>query len=450
MSASDRDRRLASLFARTHAGIKPGLELTRALLSALGNPQERVLSLHVAGTNGKGSVCAMVEAGLREAGLRTGLYTSPHLIRVNERVRVAGVPVSDEAFYRALDRVEAVEGELERLPTFFETLTVIAFLVFAEEGVQIAVLETGMGGRLDCTNVVTPLLSVITRIDMDHQLFLGDTLEKVAGEKAGIIKAGRPVVVGAQREAAEAVVLARAAEVESPVIRAVERVGISGLKSTPKGRRLTVSTPALDMGRVELSLPGPYQVENLCAAVAAMEESARLLGLPDEAEWIRRGLETVDWPGRGQWLSETPPVILDLAHNPGGALALRELLRERFGRKARGAFVLASMEDKDQAEMLRILKPVMAEALCVGLENPRALPAERLAVLVRRAGVPAEATTVASARLELPRRAAAAGFGCVTGSAYLAGAWLAEETPDAGESMGAPRRSDPHRRVTRR
>lgn len=425
---------MQDLFTRTKMGMKPGLELVRELLAELGDPQERFLSVHVAGTNGKGSTCAILEQGLREMGLRTGLFTSPHLVTVNERVRLNGQPVENEEFDRWLGQVQEVEGRLSRLPTFFETLTAVAFLGFAESGVQVAVLETGMGGRLDSTNVVTPLVSVITRIDMDHQQYLGSTLTAIAGEKAGILKHGRPAVIGAQALEAESVLRTRAEELECPLRLAPLSVSLSSRVQSLEGQRFSLSTDSIDVGKVRTSLMGEYQMENIATAVAALEVTADELGLTLEAETIKRTLAETRWAARGEVMSLSPAVIVDVAHNPGGARALAELLKELFGRSAKGTLILASMKDKETDTVLKILKPHIETVYCVSVETERSRSAEELADMATRLGIPALPVALASARKRVHSGEIQGDFVCVTGSVYLAGAWAATGQVEKGEA----------------
>ena len=429
----DRSSRLDRLFARTAMGVKPGLGATRELLAALGDPQERFLSVHVAGTNGKGSVCALLERALREMGPRTGLYTSPHLVRVHERVRIQGDEVSDDLLHHCLDRVEAVEASLSRPPTFFETLTAVGFLAFAESGVQVAVLETGLGGRLDCTNVVTPLVSVITRVDMDHARFLGNTLEAVAGEKAGIIKPGRPAVLGAQALEAEAVLRERADRAGAPLRLAPLEVTVANRRQTLAGQSFALSTPDADYGRVRIPLLGGFQVENAMTALTALECVADELRMRVEPPVLKRAWADVSWRARGEVLCTDPPVLLDVAHNPGGAASLAALLQEVMGRKAKGTFVLASLRDKDLSAILRELAPHMERVFCVAVASERSRTAEEVAAAVAGAGVPAETMTVDEARRRVNAGEVSGGFTCVTGSVYLAGEWAANRRPQTGD-----------------
>ncbi|MGA0332629.1 MAG: bifunctional folylpolyglutamate synthase/dihydrofolate synthase [Kiritimatiellia bacterium] len=428
-----REQRLQALFARTHAGIKPGLELTQELLCKLGDPQRQFLSVHVAGTNGKGSTCALLESGLMQCGLKTGLFTSPHLIRVNERIRINGLPVTDEAFDQALNQIQSVEGSLSRPPTFFETLTVMAFLIFAREGVQVAVVETGMGGRLDSTNVVEPLLSAITRVDFDHMAYLGNTLELIAGEKAGIIKPGRPVVIGAQAGAARRVLIQRAETQNSAWKCAEEWVTLSGHRQSLEGQRLSLSSGRMEYGRLRYPLLGSYQLENLATAVTALEWVEELLGLAPDAGRMQRAVQQVNWSGRGQVLSCDPPLILDVAHNEGGARALRNLLRELFGKKAKGVLFWAGLADKSPEKFIQVMRPVLSGCICMPLHSARAMAAEDLQKLCGAAGLPGRVMDLQSAREQIRNLIGEADFGCVAGSVYLGGEWLAGGEVDDGE-----------------
>ena len=320
-----------------------------------------------------------------------------------------------------------------RLPTFFESLTALAFLAFQESGVQVAVIETGLGGRLDSTNVVEPLVSGITRIDMDHQEFLGDTLVEIAGEKAGIIKPGRPVVFGAQSPEALGVLRSRAEELGCAVWDAPARVEISGRRVGLEGQTVELSTVDQDMGRVRIPLSGACQVENLATAVSLVEAACSELSLELGPDHFKQGLARMSWEGRGQVLSDDPPVLLDVAHNPGGARALRDTIVELFGGRAKGVWVWTSLADKDPEAFLRILRPHISELLCVELESPRALSGDRLLQIAQGLGCPARCSSLEEARTLLPALAGQADFGCIAGSVYLAGTWLSATRADPGE-----------------
>lgn len=438
----EREQRLKKLFDRTHAGIKPGLSLMEELLEVLENPHRDFLSVHVAGTNGKGSTCALLESAVRCLGLKSGLFTSPHLIRVNERIQIDGLPMEDDLLDACLREIQNVEKSLSRLPTFFETLTAAAFLGFKASGVQVAVLETGLGGRLDSTNVVEPLLSVITRVDFDHQSFLGDTLAEIAGEKAGIIKPGRPVVLGSQQEEAERVLIEKAQSTGSVLVKANEMISISGRKQDIYGQSLNLSGNSADYGKVKFPLLGKFQLENLCTAVAAMEVMEEQLGVEADPARLKKSVENVKWPGRGQMLSTSPPILLDVAHNIGGAHALKDLLEELFGRKAKGTLFWAGLADKDPRGFIETLSPMFSHCICMELQSPRAMSAKKLAKLACREGLPTEVMTLGDAKIQAMRLVKSCDFGCVAGSVYLAGEWLGIGTSDPSE-MGSSQISAP-------
>jgi len=285
-------------------GVKLGLDNVRALLQALGDPQQAYPCLHVAGTNGKGSVCAMLDAALRAAGRRTGLYTSPHLVDLRERIRVDGRMIGRADLGRLLGRLKGTieellgDGRLDAHPTYFEVLTALAFLYFAERKVDVAVLEVGMGGRFDATNVVRPEVAVITSIGLDHREYLGGTLAAIAGEKAGIIKPGLPVVCGPDRGPARAVIRARAAEAGAP-FRPVLGPGRRLEEIPGPGRRRFRYTIDGQSHEFRPGLRGAHQGHNAAAAIAALSElggAGRLAAVSPRA--IRRGIETVRWEGR--------------------------------------------------------------------------------------------------------------------------------------------------------
>lgn len=308
-------------------GIKLGLENTRCLLAALGNPEKRLQFIHVAGTNGKGSVCAMLDACLRAAGHKTGLYTSPHLIDFRERIRVNGTMISPMEVASGLTRLRDATSEWDHSPTFFELSTVLALDHFERSGCDVVVLETGMGGRLDSTNAVTPLVSVITPIAMDHMQWLGDDISKIAREKAGIIKAGKPVVSSPQKPAAELVLREQA-------------------------RQIGCSFRYVDIPyHGEVGLLGSHQLLNAAVAVAALHASG--LSCSDDA--ISRGLANVRWPARFQKIGDR--IVVDGAHNEHSAEALVSTWREVFGNE-KASIVFGALRDKDYASMIRALERI--------------------------------------------------------------------------------------------
>jgi len=390
------------LFALEQFGIKLGLDNIRAILEALGHPERAWRSIHVAGTNGKGSVAAMVERGLRAAGLKTGRYTSPHLDVVEERVAIDGEAVGRPAFAAAIDTVfTAVDaatrsGTLTVVPTFFEVSTAVAFEMFRRAGVDVAIVEVGLGGRFDATNVLHPEVSAITSIAFDHERHLGNTLSQIAFEKAGIAKPGTPLVVGRLPDEAARRVAAVAAEIGAPLIDA-------------HGTATDRVYPPL-----KLSLPGRHQLENAAVAVAILETwSSRVSFIPTSA--IVTGLTDCHWPARLEWLrlAEGDELLIDAAHNPAGAAALATYLQDT--NLAPIPIVLAVMADKDLAGMVKPLLPVASRFVATTVPHSRARPSDDLAAALRVLAprlpieVEANAETAVVRALERSARAVAAG-----------------------------------------
>jgi dihydrofolate synthase/folylpolyglutamate synthase len=419
------DDALRRLFLRATHGIRPGTARVAALLEAMGRPERTWACIHVAGTNGKGSVCAMIEAILRAAGIRTGLYTSPHLVRFHERIRVDGAAVGDADLAACLDTVETAAQALDRggagEATFFEIGTAAAFEHFRRTGVQVAVVETGLGGRWDATNVVLPLVAVVTEIDLDHCECLGRTVAEVAAEKAGIVKPGRPVVCGASHPEAMRVIADAAAAAGAPLIRAADEVTVRRRPEGLDGQRLSIATGQRQLRVVRLPLLGAHQAVNAAVAVAAVEAFAGAVADPGD-EAFAHGLETVVWPGRLQVLRRDPVVVLDGAHNPHGARALARALDELRGRHPVG-LVAGVLADKDREGFFRALAGSVARCWTVPVHCERASDPAELAGLARAAGIvaaPADALrTALDAALEWAR--ASDGWVCVAGSLYLAG-----------------------------
>ena len=401
MTDSEQPSFLAELAARRRFGMKPGLDAIRTLCAVLGDPQLSVPAVHVAGTNGKGAVCAMLDACLRETGLRVGRYTSPHLVALNERFFLDGRPVSDNVLEDCSARVSAaVSSSPASDLTFFEALTAVAFLLYARERVDALVLETGLGGRLDATNVCAPILTVITRIGLDHCDWLGDTVEKIADEKAGIIKPGVPVVLGRNVDSVVAVVKARADAVGAPFFYAPDLASETEI-------------PA------DFSLAGTFNRENAVTALAALKVLSSRLPPPSflfpRPPSLAAGFARVVWPGRFQRVGR---FLVDGAHNPPAARALASALAEQGLRDL--TLVCGFCGDKDVAETLRILKPHIARALAVKTNNPRSLSPEDLAGRLVSVGIPAE--PCASLAAAIGRADDASGRTVlVCGSLFLAG-----------------------------
>jgi len=412
-----------------------GLERVAMLLAALGNPQSRMKCIHVAGTKGKGSVCAMIASVFRAAGYRTGLYTSPHLVDVRERIQVDGALIPPEAFARLMERTrphldrirEQIEnlppGAVLRRPTYFEIMTHIAFLYFEEAKVDMAVLEVGMGGRLDATNVIEhPVACAITNIGYDHCAILGNGLGQIAREKAGILKPGSPAVTALQRPSAMRAIASVARHVGAPLWRVGREVTIES--SSPSGE-FTVRTPHGTYPDLAIPLLGSHQRENAAVAVA-LAELARLAGFERiTREAVREGLACVEWPGRIQRVAERPETVLDGAHNPESAAALAKTLREHFGGEP-PVYVFAVAEDKDWRRILRILKPRHRAIVFTTSGNPRAVAPSVLAGEASRMGFEGVRVEEDPERaLALARELAGPdGLVVATGSLYLVGKLL--------------------------
>jgi dihydrofolate synthase / folylpolyglutamate synthase len=429
-------RALTYLAGRTRFGVKFGLETIRALVEEMGHPERSFVSLLVAGTNGKGSVVAYVDAALRASGLKTGRYTSPHLVRVNERIAVNGRDITSRDLETAVGRVRRAAERLKKAgtlpahPTYFEALTATAFEHFRRARVDVAVLEVGMGGRLDATNVAEPLASAIVSIDFDHEVYLGRTLARIAGEKAGVLRRGRTTVLGPLRGEARRAIASVARSLSSPLVDA--RRGAT-LLDEPDG--LEVRTERAHY-RSLLPLPGAHQRDNLLVALRLLEEAKRA-GLAVDLRRVAAGIRTARWPGRLEWIDGDPPLLLDGAHNPAGARALAAYLA------AVRPFVLlfGVMADKDVPTLGRILFPLAAEVV---LTEPRVSRAASPAMIARRAGEPARgARRAADSRVGLAlARRLAKGLGpgvpvVVAGSLYLVGEVLARLSVGWGRARPA-------------
>ena len=414
MTYAEAVARILGLRGGERAGMRPGLERIEALLDAIGRPEQAFTIAQVGGTNGKGSISAMLAAIVQASGRRVGLYTSPHLRHYRERIRVDGRPISETNF---VDGVEALGTLIARLDvTVFEAGTALALDHFCRERVDVAVLEVGLGGRLDATTVGQPAVAVLGPIDYDHQLELGDTLTRIAGEKAAIIRGG--VAFSARQDPEAALVLEhRAAQVGVPLQREGHELHVVPRGFTLEAQRLDLAGPDWRLDDVACGLLGVFQPGNALLAAAA----ARALGAAEPA--IRTGLRGARWPGRFQVFRRDPVVILDGAHNPAGARALAASLRAYFpGRPV--TFVIGILADKDAGGILSALRPLAARVILTAAANPRAAAPDSL-----RALLPADARVdvVASPADALARATAEAGDGivCVAGSLSLIGDVLA-------------------------
>jgi dihydrofolate synthase/folylpolyglutamate synthase len=413
---------LEYLRGRERFGIKFGLENIGRLAEALGRPERRYDSILVAGTNGKGSTVALVESILRASGLRAGRYTSPHLRYLEERIHVEGRPVSPAELASAVSRVARAAENLwsgdsdTSAPTFFEAVTAAAFVAFADKEVDVAVLEVGMGGRYDATNIAPASVSVIAPIGFDHERFLGGTISAIASEKAAIIKEGKPVVVG--RLDAEALeVVRREAEARKAVLVEALRGVELDWEESERGFRARLRTPARDYGLLELPLRGEHQLDNLVLAVRAVE-AYREDGL--EREEVARGVRAAVWPGRLQRVEGSPPLLLDAAHNVMAVEALARYL-ERHPHPRR-VLLFGVMKDKRVREMLDRLVPLASHFIATRPAMSRSREPEQLARWARERGVTADSERSPAAALERAREIAGPeGEVLVAGSIFLLG-----------------------------
>jgi dihydrofolate synthase / folylpolyglutamate synthase len=409
------------------AAAKFDLENITVLAERLGRPDRTYPSAHIAGTNGKGSTAAFLESILRHAGFRTGLNTSPHLEKINERIRINGQEISDEAFAETFTRLQVLieellaAGKLRAHPTYFECVTAMAFESFARACVEFAVFEVGLGGRLDATNIISPAVTIITRIDFDHENFLGHSLKEIAGEKAGILKPGIPVVLAEQRPEAREVILARAKELGSPVIEPANAFRMDR-ETMPNGsvRGRVIEAASGTVLEIAPSLLGRFQFQNALNALAA----ARVLrdrGFQTSDDAITEGIADAVWPGRLEKLQSNPDVYLDGAHNPGAARELGNFLEQNFaGRKI--WLVYGALRDKAVDEFAGQLFPQAAEVIFTEPRTSRAISATRLAEIAAHHA--ANFTVVSSAEQAFDRalsEAAPDDAIFITGSLYLVG-----------------------------
>ncbi len=416
------------------------LEEMRTLVEALGHPERRFRSVLIAGTNGKGSTASTLAAIMQSAGYRVGLYTSPHLERVNERIRINGLPIGDEDFARLYFRVDdcanrlVTEGRLLAHPSYFEVMTAVAFEAFAEAQLDLAVLEVGMGGRLDATNVVEPLLSVITDISLDHTEWLGETITLIAREKAGILRRNGVLITLPQHPEANQAIGEVAAELDVRGVNAAEY--IPGVQRSAFGAReseLAKNTyPLQVLGQpiiVDSPLPGVHQQRNIALAVAAAVELRNSHGYTITPNHIEDGIRETQWPGRLEQfhLPGKAPVVLDVAHNPAGTWALRAALSSLADAgpgttRPPRVLVFGCMKDKAFDEMAHILFPLFDRVIATPVESPRSATAEDLLHAAAKTGVPATAARDGHEALELAwREAGANGLVVVAGSVYLVG-----------------------------
>ncbi|HET8577024.1 MAG TPA: folylpolyglutamate synthase/dihydrofolate synthase family protein [Methylomirabilota bacterium] len=422
--------RILALRGGELAGMRQGLDRIHGLLDAIGNPERAFAIVQVGGTNGKGSIAAMLAAILEAAGRRVGLYTSPHLIDFRERIRVNGRPIPESD---VVDGVEAIGTLVARLDaTMFEAATALALDHFAREGVDVAVLEVGLGGRLDATTVGAPVVEVLGQIDFDHQAYLGSTLAAIAAEKAGIIRSG-VAVAARQAPEVEALLVRRAAEAGVPLLLEGRDLHVTVHAASLEGQRLDLAGPGWRFEDVRCRLLGVFQPGNALLAATA----ARALDAGETA--IRAGLGRVQWPGRFQVLGRDPVLVLDGAHNPAGARALAASLRAYFpGQEV--TFVIGVLADKDAAGILAALEPLAARWVLTRSANPRAAAPEALRAIMppgdRRIQVAGSSREALALAIQPPRTPIV----CVAGSLSLIGEVLAQAPEKQDILCGAPGR----------
>ena len=364
---------LEELFAKRQLGVKLGLETMQALAEQLGNPQDNLHFIHIAGTNGKGSTAAMLESILRHAGYKVGLFTSPHLVSFCERIQINRVPISEKVLVEFYEKMQPALTVVEAMsdchnPTFFEITTALALLIFQEEKVDWVIWETGMGGRLDSTNIVQPQLSILTSISFDHKAWLGSTLEEIATEKAGIIKRGVPIISALQMKECIKVIEQKAVEKEAPYVF-VEENKISLIKETLEGQIFSYRSLSYS-----LNLLGEHQRQNAAVVLEAVE-TLRNRGVEISEKALRRGLETVTWPARFQILQKNRLIILDGAHNEAGIEALVRLYRSFMG-ETKTNLLFGVLSDKEIEGMINHLLPLVKKAFFIPLTSSRALKPE--------------------------------------------------------------------------
>lgn len=406
------------LYGLQKHGIKLGLDNIRVLTARLEFPFRRYRTLHIAGTNGKGSTAAMAASMLQAAGYRVGLYTSPHLVDFRERIRVDGVMIPEAQVMDLTARLRSL-ADPDLAPTFFEFTTAMAFQHFAESAVDVAVLEVGMGGRFDATNVVNPVACAIITIALDHQEFLGNDLLAIAAEKSGIIKPSVPVVVGRVDDRVAAVIESVAAARCAPMAR----LGRTFCTQGESPDRFSYKGPCWRYEELSCGLAGRHQIDNAACAVALCE-AAEACGLRVDEAAVRRGLRSVGWEGRLEVAARDPIVLLDGAHNPAAAAALAEHLRDFRGRNpaARIIAVLGMMRDKDRKGFMKPLRDLIDEAVLTQADIPRAATVDELHEVWSDFGVPLHRTASPADALAKARQLSSSGdVICITGSLMLVG-----------------------------
>ncbi len=407
-----------SLFGRK-GGYKPGLDRIAFMLEQAGNPHKKFRTVHIGGTNGKGSTAALLDSMLQTNGLKTGRFTSPHLHHYGERMMINSVPMDDDTLEKLVLEVKPIIEQVEEKtgegpPSFFEVTTFLAFYYFAREEIDLGVIEVGLGGRLDATNVLLPDLTAITNVGLEHTHFLGDTIEKIATEKAGIIKESVPIITGALSPALE-VIKNRAAEKKAPFISLHQDYSWVRQEQRLEGQKFNIKGPERKYRNLFIPLAGTHQMDNAVLAVALAER----LGVSEER--IRKGLARAYWPGRLEVAGFQPLIILDGAHNPSGFETLTSFLEDEFpGKKV--VFVLSFLKDKDVNPFLQKIEKKAEKVLFTRVENFRAASPWALREMVENEKIPMEVIPSIEEALSRAREIAGpGGIVCLTGSLYAVG-----------------------------
>jgi dihydrofolate synthase/folylpolyglutamate synthase len=428
------------LYALQKHGIKLALSNSHVLMALMGDPHRKFRSVHVAGTNGKGSTSSFIASMLLAAGYRVGLYTSPHLVSFTERIRINTALITEAKVVELAGRVrdaarkaESPDGMAAFSPTFFEVTTAMAFTYFAEEGVDIAVIEVGMGGRLDSTNVITPLVSVITNIELEHTEFLGTTLGEIAGEKAGVIKQGVPVVTGAMQQEVITVIEREAAAHKAEVYR-LSKDFMPVPIASQRAQIFDYRGIKASYEKVRINMLGRYQVDNASLALATIECLCGAGIIVDEAA-VRRGLEQARWEGRLELVARKPDIYLDGAHNPASAQRLAAAVREMKSAYRRTILLIGILQDKDCGGIIAALAPLADRVVVTKPQYSRAMEVQKLASEIRKLhGFVATAETVSEAIAIARDEASPDDLVLITGSLYTVGDARAVFHPEAGLS----------------
>jgi dihydrofolate synthase/folylpolyglutamate synthase len=417
---------LTKLSQLTHFGINLGLQRITSLLKILDNPQDQVPLVHIGGTNGKGSTLAMLSTILREAGYRVGVFSSPHLLSYCERFIINGENIAEDVLALLLEEVlgavAEVQHETGEAPTEFEVLTAVAFLYFVREKVDVALIEVGMGGDIDSTNVIKkPLLSIITNVSLDHQDYLGSTLGEIAQKKSGIIKAGCPVVTASKEEEVLQIIRQKARDLRAPLKEAWQEASWEWQEETSKGQFFTVRTAQHDYGRLFLPFWGEHQLENAVTAILA-GEILQEQGWQIEAQTIKEGLAKAKWPGRLEVMGKNPLLVVDGGHNPAGIKVLSQWLARKRKEVRRVILVFGMLDDKDRAWAARLLEPLVEMVIITKPNSYRAKHWEELGRSFHEKKVPVVVReNLEEAIKRAKQEARTEDLVLVTGSLYLIG-----------------------------